>query len=260
MLRKYNLSHIKAVIWDVDGPLIPYNPKVHELCDEANSDVVCSLIPGFDRMAAIHLSKQSHILHGNNVTGLLPEAVAYGLDPEIFKRQLHEQYHIRLRELILQHLPDHISRSVELVAAFERLNGKVQHGTATHSSVPKWTQPAFIDRDILGYFNTKAMIGLDSCDEIKRHGVKMLRLAMEALEVMPEETAFVEDTALHLECAKRFFPDLTAVHVVPNPPQQVACVDVTYRNAVDFLNHVAEDHEAAKARLVHDCTQHGLGL
>jgi phosphoglycolate phosphatase-like HAD superfamily hydrolase len=172
----------------------------------------------------------------------VPVMIHYGLDLEETRLRLFKKHYANLYELLVKHSPDIFSDSTDLVDAFRAINGRVKHGVLSQCCMETFGNPVLVKLGVLPFFESKAILGLDQVDFVKKaESSKPLRVALELMDADPEHTYFVEDTLSNLERASEI-KGLRCIYINHGktldtlPP----FVSKQFSGATDFLRSLKE--------------------
>jgi beta-phosphoglucomutase-like phosphatase (HAD superfamily) len=242
------LKNIKAVVWDIDGVVyenkylnMPNVPNIFETCAV---EVARRLIPSLDLQEAFVIASQGYEKYGGSHLGFGDHARKAGLDPNIFLRNIHAEFHRETFKRLSTDHPAFLTYNQDLVAAFT-LVSHLRHGVATHSCRDHWTEPLLRSIGIRPFFQDNAIFGrADVNFADKAIDPVSVSKSMQALGAQPQETAFFEDTPKNLKRAKEVIGgSLVTVFVHGGRPMDVLppYIDLQVEKARDALLALQRD-------------------
>lgn len=227
-----DFSHIKGVIWDLDGTLATYfahavtNPHfqranllaIRQIASEMG--IACAYS---DQEIEI-INTESYRVNGASYETLSREL---GLDLLHVHRRVH--YHLDLQAVM--------DKTPGLKDAFGKLNGRLRHSVLTHSPA-EWAERALYMQEIDTHITPDLIIdleamGFDGRKHLSRRGFEM---ALERMGLTAEEVLLADDLVKNHVIAAQM--GMTTAHISATPSGE-PYVHHTYPNATALVLDLA---------------------
>lgn len=182
--------------------------------------------------------------HGIGHVGFFEIAQQRGISVDEFSGFFSREFHNTVYESMQSNFPQWATKNPQAVRCFRLLKGHVKHGLLTMGDVEVWAEKVLGHKGIIEFFDPNCLLGFEECKRyMKSKSDYPLGLAMEKLEVEPEQTVFVEDSIANLEMAKRAYPDIFTVLVgARHLHSDFDCVDMQVPNLLSFLQESVAVH------------------
>jgi FMN phosphatase YigB (HAD superfamily) len=233
------------IIWDVGNVLFPYSRLTEEyyaLCHDGHAEIALEVFPMLSAEEAQYLVEECYKTFHDCYGAFIPVIIYYGLDLEETRLRLFKKHYAKLYELLMKHCPDMFGDTTDLVDAFHRISGRVNHCILSQCCMESFGIPVLDKLGILPFFEPKAILGLDQVGFVKKADSTMpLRVALELMDADPEHTYFVEDTLSNLERASEI-RGLRCIYINQGKPldKLPPFVSNQFREPTDFLRALKE--------------------
>ncbi len=213
------LSHVQGMIWDLDNTLYRFDKAFEQACNIAAARTVQKLIPSITYEEALATAEQSYAEHGYSGKKLVEQ---YG----IVYSDYHFLYHDTIDETILE-------KNDAILMALEEID--LPNVLITHAS-RRWAERTVRHLSMEAYFPSNRIIALEDTNfEGKAYSREPFIKGLELLNLPPEKTLVVEDTAKNLIRPKEMGMTTVLIHH-GNPPQTGDdYIDFSYPDTLEFL-------------------------
>jgi putative hydrolase of the HAD superfamily len=224
------MKHIKAILWDMDGVKYFFGKDLEHHFRHIAATMAVRYLSDLDYETALAMAYASYTKYHSCWEFMHYD---YGLDRRRIQDELHETVDIAS-----------ISRSsADYIAEMQKQS--IIHGLLTHGHRP-WVKRVLektgMDKVLHSEFITTDE---DIYPHRKSNSEKPFLLALEKMNVAPEETIMVEDSQHNLEPAKAL--GMTTVFVHPKDgSQQAAYTDHMFDTPYDFLKAFNKLRETEK--------------
>lgn len=182
---------------------------------------------------ALKLAYEGFRQHRDSVTGYTIWAGAQGINAQLFRMNFFVNFHKIMLRRLKEIAPALFQPDLNLRQAFEISRGRIKNGIATHACAQNWALPILNSKDIAGYFEPGAILGLSDSNFLsKAEHPDLVRLCFDKMGIDINEGGFVEDTLKNLETAKAHYPRLVTIflhHGNPLPSLPIH-VDAQFRD------------------------------
>lgn len=177
-----DLSHIRGIIWDLDGTLYRFDDLFIKACNVAAARAAQSLGVDITYEQAVALAVKSEAEQGYSLHGFIHE---YGLS----YAQLHAPFHQHIDEKLIQ-------RNDDFIKALESVN--LPHVLLTNAS-RDWADRALSHLGMKHLFSDDHIIPMEEVDFIpKSRGRAGFDKAVSCLSMSPKDILIVEDLPRNL--------------------------------------------------------------
>lgn len=219
-----DLSHIRGIIWDLDGTLYRYEAVFIESCNIAAARTAIDLGLKMELGEAIALAARSYREHGSSFKFFARHGIRY--------EDFHVPYHQAVDTTIL-------AKNQEMKIALELL--PVPMIILTNAS-RDWAKRTLDHLEYDHIFGDGRLLALEDVEfQAKSVGRKGFEKALSTLGVKAEETLMVEDLAANLIHAKDMGMTTALVHHGKLPDKRVECVDAFFHDTLELVR-VLQDH------------------
>lgn len=218
------LAHITGLCFDFDGVIydLSHVENLNEMSDMAFAESACATLGNkIDYNHAKKMARASYQQYGASIIAFSLWAEERGLDKEGITNKIFHMYHEKMHDRLLDAAPHAFLPNPKIKAAFERCNGKVVNGIASHGSIHNYALPILKRKELSQYFQNHAMFGLnDGGYNRKNENTFLIEKCFNALNVSITEGGFVEDNLSNLETSKETHPKLTTIYIHHGKPLQ----------------------------------------
>jgi phosphoglycolate phosphatase-like HAD superfamily hydrolase len=242
MSKITDFSEIEKVVWDFDGVWWDYydipGEDLNKAFNQEKAKIALEIFSGLGFDEAIQRAENSHRIYGDSFSGFKDLAEQNGMSHDELIHHLYTRYHINLFKRLRDEYPQIFIPCMETIAAFKRINGRVNHTILTHSCADGLTRPFAKELGIAEFFHRimdYKSVGYTG----KGAGPQAISMAIGRTD--PSKVVFVEDTVKHLHIAKEAFPELKTVLVSRNTTVDVKPdgVDLVISSPKELLNMMA---------------------
>jgi len=238
------LTHIKGLCFDFDGVFYDLSAisDINGLSDVIFAESAISILGDkIDYHHAKEMARRSYQQYGASITAFTQWAEDNGLDKDSITNQIFHMYHQRMHDRLLHVAPHAFSPASHIKAAFEKCKGEIVNGIATHGSIQNYATPILDRKELLGYFSTQAMFGLNDADyNRKSENTVLIQKCFNALNTPMSEGGFVEDSPSNLKVAKSYHPELTTIYIHHGKPleNKPSHVDFQFHDVGELKNAI----------------------
>ena len=212
------LSHIRGIIWDLDGTLYRYDKIFLEACNLAAARTAIDLGLQMDLNAAIAMAGRSYLEHGSSFKFFADHGIRY--------EDFHLPYHNTVDTTILV-------KNNEMKLALEALS--IPMVILTNAS-RDWARRTIDHLDYGHLFGDGNLLALeDSGYQAKAQGTKGFEKGLSVLGVQAYETLMVEDLPKNLLFAKKMGMTTALVHHGKLPDTGLDHVDVFFEDTLELV-------------------------
>lgn len=246
MLSK--LSHIQGTCHDFDGVFYDpaHIPDYYHQFETVFGTTLTKMFPhDIDHQGAMKIDRDGYARYGDSITGLMEWANTRKIGGPTLREDFFRAFHQNLYIDIVKSAPHVFSEDSDLIDAFQKIHGRVQHGIATHGCAESWTRPLLPLMKLHPFIKEAAIFGLsDSGFRKKSTDHDLVKMCLEALEVAPENAAYTEDTAINLQINKDIEPRLTTIFLNNGRPldSKPSYIDLEFRNLKEYLTALHAAH------------------
>jgi pyrimidine 5'-nucleotidase len=215
------LSHINAVIWDLDDTLYSVTPALQQSMRESVARTMVKMGYDISYEDALALAVESQNKYRLTVKMLVDK---FNID----KRDLHLPFHAEMDHTVTNPCPD-------LPAAFAAVP-HVKHVLMTHAS-RDWAMRMLPHLGIADFFEPHAVLGLEDMNYNHKHESDYVTKAcLDILGTNAKNTAFAEDRDWNLTIPHAMGLTTILIDHPSQPKDLPKHVDYRYARAADFLN------------------------
>jgi len=213
-----DLSHIRGIIWDLDGTLYRYDAVFILACNIAAAHTALDLGLQMNVDEAIAMAKRSYAETGSSFQCFMQ----YGYKYEDF----HLPYHKRVDATI-------ILKNLEMKTALEALN--IPMVILTNAS-RDWARKTLDHLDCGHIFGDANLLSLEDVDyHTKAQSRKGFEKSLSILDVHPDETLMVEDLPKNLLHAKNMGMTTALVHHGKPPERGLSHIDHIFDDTLELV-------------------------
>lgn len=213
-----DFSHIRGIIWDLDGTLYRYNQIFLHACNLAAARTVLDLGLDMTFEDAVALAAESEKQHGNSFRLFADHGIKY--------EDFHLPFHKSVDTTILQ-------KNQEMKDALDSL--KLPMVILTNAS-REWAIKTMQHLEIFDLFGEGRILALEDANfEAKAYSTKGFQRALDIMNLKAAEVLMVEDLARNLIQAKGLGLTTALVHHQKIPDDAVAHVDCFFANTIDLV-------------------------
>ncbi|HEU4837816.1 MAG TPA: HAD family hydrolase [Micavibrio sp.] len=219
-----DLSHIRGIIWDLDGTLYRYEAVFIEACNVAAARTAIDLGLKMELGEATAVAAHSYREHGSSFKFFADHGIRY--------EDFHVPYHKAVDTTIL-------AKNQEMKLALELL--PVPMIILTNAS-RDWAKRTLNHLEYDRIFGDGKLLALEDVEfQAKSVGRKGFEKALASLEVEAEETLMVEDLARNLIHAKDMGMTTALVHHGKLPDKGVEHIDTFFHDTLELVR-VLQSH------------------
>lgn len=219
-----DLSHIRGIIWDLDGTLYRYEAVFIEACNIAAARTAIDLGLEMELDAAIALAGQSYLEHGSSFKFFAEHGIRY--------EDFHVPYHEAVDTTIL-------AKNQEMKTALEEI--PVPMIILTNAS-RDWAKRTLDHLEYGHIFRDGNLLALEDVGfQAKAAGRKGFERALSSIGIDAGETLMVEDLARNLVHAKDMGMTTALVHHGKLPDAGTEHVDHYFQDTLKLVR-VLQDH------------------
>lgn len=217
-MRQADLSHIRGIIWDLDGTLYRYEAVFVEACNIACARVAIDLGLQMELDEAIKLAGRSYDEHGSSFKFFADRGIPY------------EDFHIPFHKAVDTTI---LSKNNDMKIALETL--PIPMVVLTNAS-RDWARRTLDHLEYDHLFGDSKLLALEDVDyQSKASGTKGFEKALALLGVRAEETLMVEDLAKNLVHAKAMGMTTALVHHGRLPNTGIDHVDTFFQDTLELV-------------------------
>lgn len=218
-MRRADLSHIRGIIWDLDGTLYRYEEIFIEACNLAAARTAIDLGLKMDLAEAVRLAGRSYNEHGSSFKFFADHGIRY--------EDFHIPYHNAVDTTVL-------AKNQEMKTALETLS--IPMVILTNAS-RDWARRTLDHLEYGHIFGDGKLLALEDADyQAKSNGRKGFEKALAALDVRAAETLMVEDLPKNLVHAKAMGMTTALVHHGRLPGSGLDHVDTFFQDTLELLH------------------------
>jgi FMN phosphatase YigB (HAD superfamily) len=211
-----SLSHIRAIVWDLDGTLYRYEQDFLQACDIAAARTAISLGLQMELNEAIALATRSYAEHGSSFRFFADHGIRY--------EDFHHPYHTLVDATLLR-------KNAAMKAGLETLG--IPMVILTNASRP-WAIRTLGHLEYDALFPEEKLLALEDVGYVaKSRGDAGFKKALDILGTNAAETLMVEDLAQNLVHAKTLGLETALVHHALT--QSPAHVDYLFDETLELL-------------------------
>ncbi len=213
-----DLSHIRGVIWDLDGTLYRYNHYFKEACNIACAKTVLELGLDMTYDDALILARQSEQEHGNS----FKHFAAYGLKYEDY----HHPFHEKIDHLVLE-------KNTELKNTLAQISRPM---TVLTNASRDWALRTLGHLDMHEIFADKNVLALEDVSfKAKAYHTDGFDLALSRMGVAANDAMVVEDLPRNLVIPKKMGMTTALVHHDDRPEKEDDHIDHAFDDTMDVI-------------------------
>lgn len=213
-----SLSHIRGIIWDIDGTLYRYEAVFQEACNLAAARTAIDLGLEMELDEAVALATRACREFGNSFKLFMDRGIRY--------EDFHEPYHKAVDTTI-------VAKNQEIKTALESL--PVPMIVLTNAS-RDWAKRTLKHLEYDHIFGDGRLLALEDVEyQAKAAGRKGFERALFSLGVMAGETLMVEDLARNLIHAKDMGMTTALVHHGKKQDMPERHVDHYFQDALELV-------------------------
>lgn len=213
-----DLSHIRGIIWDLDGTLYRYDKIFIAACNMAAARTAIDLGLQMDLDTALALAGRSYLEHGSSFKFFADHGIRY--------EDFHTPYHNTVDTTIL-------AKNREMKMALEAL--PIPMVILTNAS-RGWARRTLDHLEYGHLFGDGKLLALEDVDfQSKAQGTKGFEKGLETLGVQASETLMVEDLAKNLLHAKNMGMTTALVHHGQLPDEGLGYVDAFFEDTLELV-------------------------
>lgn len=217
-MRQADLSHIRGVIWDLDGTLYRYEEIFIEACNIAAARTAIDLGLQMELDEAVRLAGRSYNEHGSSFKFFAEHGIRY--------EDFHLPYHDAVDTTIL-------AKNQQMKTALETL--PVPMVILTNAS-RDWARRTLDHLEYGHIFGDGKLLALEDVDyQAKSSSRKGFEKALSSIGVRPEETLMVEDLPKNLIHAKAMGMTTALVHHGQLPATGIDHVDTFFQDTLELV-------------------------
>jgi putative hydrolase of the HAD superfamily len=216
-MRQADLSHIRGIIWDLDGTLYRYETIFIEACNIAAARTAIDLGLQMELDEAIKLAGRSYKEHGSSFKFFADRGIPY--------EDFHIPYHKAVDTTIL-------AKNAEMKIALEAL--PIPMVILTNAS-RDWARRTLDHLEYSHIFGDGKLLALEDVEyQSKSSGKKGFEKGLSVLGVRPEETLMVEDLPKNLIHAKEMGMTTALVHH-GQLPKGIDHIDTFFQDTLELV-------------------------
>ncbi len=190
-----DLSHIRGIVWDLDGTLYRYTDNFLRACNVAAARTAIALGLEMEEEAAILMAAESERRHGNSFRLFAERGIRY--------EDFHDPYHKAVDEAVLE-------KNHEMRLALDEVS--LPMIILTNAS-KDWAKRTLIQLDLSHKFGDGFILGVEDAGFVsKSAGRTGFEKALSAIGVKGEDALMVEDLPANLVHAKGLGMTTALVH------------------------------------------------
>jgi putative hydrolase of the HAD superfamily len=217
-MRQADLSHIRGIIWDLDGTLYRYDAIFNEVCNTAAARTAIDLGLKMDLDEAIKMATRSNAEHGSSFKFFADHGIAY------------EDFHIPFHKAVDTTI---LAKNTEMKAALEAL--PIPMVILTNAS-RDWARRTLDHLEYGHLFGDGKILALEDVDyQPKSSSKKGFEKGLATLGVRATETLMVEDLAKNLIHAKEMGMTTALVHHGQLPDTGIGHVDTFFQDTLELV-------------------------
>lgn len=217
-MRQADLSHIRGIIWDLDGTLYRYEAVFVEACNIAAARTAIDLGLRMELDEAIKLAGRSYDEHGSSFKFFADRGIRY------------EDFHIPFHKTVDTSI---LSKNNDMKIALETL--PIPMIVLTNAS-RDWARRTLDHLEYGHIFGDGKLLALEDVDYVsKAAGRKGFEKALASLNVRAEETLMVEDLPKNLLHAKDMGMTTALVHHGQLPDNGIDHVDSFFQDTLELV-------------------------
>lgn len=216
-----SFSHIRGVIWDLDGTLYRYDKIFLDACNLAAARTAIDLGLDMDLAAATALASRSYDETGSSFKLLAEHGIRY--------EDFHTPYHDAVDTTILE-------KNQEMRQTLEKIGAPMVILTNASRG---WALKTLDHLDLRGVFGDDHILALEDVGfEAKSHSTRGFQTALDILRKKPQEVLMVEDLPRNLVKAKGMGMTTALVHH-GRRPDDAPYVDHFYADTLELARALA---------------------
>ncbi len=213
-----SLSHIQAIVWDLDGTLYRYDDNFIEACNLAAARTAVDLGLKISPEDATIMARESFRLHGSSFKLFADHGIRY--------EDFHLPYHAAVDTTIL-------IRNAEMKTGLESL--KIPMTILTNAS-RDWAKKTVDHLEYSHIFGDANLLALEDVGyKAKAHSSAGFEKALEIMGVQASQTLMVEDLARNLSIAKDLGMTTALVHHAGDYNTNFDHVDFVFDNTLELV-------------------------
>lgn len=213
-----DFSHIRGVIWDLDGTLYRYDKIFIDACNLAAARTAIDLGLQMDLDTAHALAARSYLEHGSSFKFFAEHGIRY--------EDFHVPYHNTVDTTIL-------AKNMEMKQALEALD--IPMVILTNAS-RHWARRTLDHLEYGHLFGDGNLLALEDADyQSKAQGTKGFEKGLAVLGVRASETLMVEDLPANLLLAKKMGMTTALVHHGQLPDSGLDHVDAFFEDTLELV-------------------------
>lgn len=214
----YDLSHIRGVIWDLDGTLYRYNQIFITACNHAAAKTAIALGLDMEFDKALEIATESERLHGSSFKFFADHGLTYD--------DFHIPYHQTVDTTILE-------KNREMKDALESLS--LPMVILTNAS-RHWAMKTLDHLELTPTFGDGNLICFEDVGNQSKAASRLgFEMGLNIIGTQPQETLMVEDLARNLFHAKDMGMTTALVHHGQIPDDTAGLVDVFFQDTLELV-------------------------
>lgn len=207
---------IKAIIWDLDNTLYPFNDDFMQACNIGAAKAAQEMGADIEFNEARRIAAEGFKKYG---VGYQVFVEQFGFDAHEF--QTRHLANIDISDIVSCDILPNVIRNIP-----------VKHAVLTHGS-KSWSDRILTKLGIRDVFGNNLFGQEDVNYNKKNDGPEPFEIVLSALGLEPHETVMAEDSPQNLVYAKKL--GMTTVLITQGSDKTSEYADYTYEKAVDFL-------------------------
>lgn len=216
-----NFSHIRGVVWDLDGTLYRYNDFFIESCNIAAAQTVIEMGMDIDFDSAVKMARESEKNFGNSFKFFGDRGINY--------ESYHHVFHEKIDHII-------VAKNIDLKSSLSKLTLPMSVLTnASHD----WAVRTLQHLDMLDLFEDSRIIALEDVGfKAKAHHKDGFEIALSRINIKAQDALMVEDAARNLVIAKEMGMTTALVHHVGNKDVKEKYIDYIFEDTIEVINNL----------------------
>lgn len=213
-----DLSHIRGVIWDLDGTLYRYNHYFKEACNIACARTVLELGLDMTYDDALCLARQSEREHGNSFKFFAAHGIRY--------EDYHHPFHAKIDHLVLE-------KNEDLKNSLEKISMPM---TVLTNASRDWALRTLGHLGMRNIFSDELILALEDVSfKAKAYHTDGFDLALSRMGIKADDAMVVEDLPRNLLIPKQMGMTTALVHHDDRPEKEDAHVDHAFDDTIDVI-------------------------
>ncbi len=217
-----DLSHIRGVIWDLDGTLYRYNDYFKEACNIACAQTVLELGLDMSYEEALEIARRSERQNGNSFKIFSRYGIRY--------EDYHHPFHEKIDHVILE-------KNTDLKNSLAQVRRPM---TILTNASREWAMRTLAHLDLLSVFADDKILALEDVSfKAKANHTEGFDLALLRMGVSAQHALMVEDLSRNLVVAKNMGMTTALVHHDGVSQEKEDHVDYMFKDTIDILKILA---------------------